>query len=159
MVDFKVVRSCSMEESLSPSSLTHHDGFFSQMSGKCLAWENSQHFTMLPLVSPPSDVWEMSAEIPYWWRISTQIWVVFLIGCAAWEIWFNQSEILSRSGSWRVISMEFLCLFLRCHLAGKLVLALPNVSCFLRLGNVKFHGSPKVQVSWSIANSKLVLFE
>ena len=67
MVDFKVVRSCSMEESLSFSSLTHHDGFFFRMSGKCLVWENSQHFAMLSLVFPPSDVWETSAEIPYWW--------------------------------------------------------------------------------------------
>ena len=43
MVDFKVVRSCSMEESLSFSSLTHHDGFFFQMSGtadilRCYHW-------------------------------------------------------------------------------------------------------------------------
>ena len=143
MVDFKVVRSCSVEESLSFSPLTHHDGFFFRMSGKCFAWENSWHFAMLSLVSLPSDVWETNAEIPYWWRISTQIWVVLLIGCATWEIWFNQSEILSRSGSWFVISMEFLCLFLRRRLAGRPVAASPNVGCFLRLGNVKFYGSPK----------------
>ena len=143
MVDFKVVRSCSVEESFSFSSLNHHDGFFSRMSGKCLAWENSQHFAMLSLVSPPSDVWETTAEIPYWRRISTQIWVVLMIGCAAWEIWFNQSEILSRSGSWCVISMKFLCSFLRRHLVGKPFVASPNVGCFLRLGNVKFYGSPK----------------
>ena len=41
---------------------------------------------------PPNDVWETSAEIPYWWRVTTQIWVVLLIGLAAWEIWFNQSR-------------------------------------------------------------------
>ena len=29
--------------------------------------------------------------------------------------------------------MEFLCPFLRCHLAGKPVVASPNVSCLLRL--------------------------
>ena len=52
-----------------------------------LAWENSQHLAMLPL---PNDVWETSAEITYWWRVTTQIWVVLLIGCTAWEIWFNQ---------------------------------------------------------------------
>ena len=38
--------------------------------------------------------WEMSKEFPYWWCVTTQIWVVLLIGCAAWEIWFNQSEAL-----------------------------------------------------------------
>ena len=42
---------------------------------------------------------ETSAEIPYWWRVTTQIWVVLLIGCVAWEIWFNQWEALPRSGS------------------------------------------------------------
>ena len=25
-------------------------------------------------------VWETSAEIPYWWRVTTQIWLVLLIG-------------------------------------------------------------------------------
>ena len=62
-----------------------------------VAWENSQHFETLPLVSPPNDVWETNAEIPYWWRVTTQIWVVPLIGRAAWKIWFNQSEALPRS--------------------------------------------------------------
>ena len=27
------------------------------------------------MVSPRNDVWESSAEIPYWWRVTTQIWV------------------------------------------------------------------------------------
>ena len=31
-------------------------------------------------ISPPNDVWERSAEIPYWWRVTTQIWVVLRIG-------------------------------------------------------------------------------
>ena len=92
-----------------------------------------KHLAMLPLVSSPNDVWEMSAEIPYWWCVTTQIWVVVLTGRAAWEIWFNQSEALPRSGSWRVISMEFLRSFLSRHLAGKPVVASPNVSCFLRV--------------------------
>ena len=37
-----------------------------------------------------------------------QIWVVLLIGRAAREICFNQSEALLISGYWHVISMEFL---------------------------------------------------
>ena len=41
-----------------------------------IARENSWHFAMPPLVSPQNDVWEMGAEIPHWWRITTQIWVV-----------------------------------------------------------------------------------
>ena len=27
------------------------------------------------MVSPRNDVWEESAEIQYWWRVTTQIWV------------------------------------------------------------------------------------
>ena len=73
-----------------------------------VAWENSRHLATPPLVSPPNDVWETSAEIPYGWHVTTQIWVLaLLIGRAAWEIWFNQSEALPRFGYWRVIRMEF----------------------------------------------------
>ena len=42
---------------------------------------------------------------------------------AAWEICFNQSEALSRSGYWHVISMEFLCSFHRRLLVRKPVVA------------------------------------
>ena len=63
-----------------------------------LAWENNRHVATLPVVSSPNDVWETSAEIPYRWRVTTQIWVVILIGRAAWEIWFKQSDALPRSG-------------------------------------------------------------
>ena len=52
---------------------------------------------------------------------------------AGWEISFNQSEALTRYGN-----MEFLRSFLRRHLAGKPVVASPNVSCFLRLGFVQY---------------------
>ena len=51
-----------------------------------IAWENSRHLATLPLVSPPNDVWETSAEIPYWWHVTSQIWVVLLIG------WINFSR-------------------------------------------------------------------
>ena len=37
-----------------------------------LAWENNRHFATPLLVSPRSDVWETSAEIPYWWRVTTR---------------------------------------------------------------------------------------
>ena len=62
-----------------------------------LAWENSWHLATPALVFPRNDVWETSAEIPYWWRVTTQIWVVLLIGRAR-EICFNQSEARPRSG-------------------------------------------------------------
>ena len=41
------------------------------------------------------DVGGMSEEIPCWWRVTVQIWVVLLIGRAAREICFNQSEGIS----------------------------------------------------------------
>ena len=40
-----------------------------------------------------TDVWETSAEILYWWRVITQIWVVLLIGRAAWEIWLASPNV------------------------------------------------------------------
>ena len=92
-----------------------------------------RHFMAPPLVPPRNDVWEISAEIPYWWRITSQIWVVFLIGRATWNICFNQSEALPRSGLWRVISMDFLRSFLRRHCVGKPMVASSNVGCFFRL--------------------------
>ena len=66
--------------------------FLSEMCISLSAQENSWHLATLPVVSPPNDVWETSTEISYWWHVTTQIWVVLLIGCDACEIWFNQSE-------------------------------------------------------------------
>ena len=51
-----------------------------------MAWENSQHFATPPLVFPRNDVWVTRAEIPYWWRVTTQI------GWATRETFLNQSE-------------------------------------------------------------------
>ena len=76
------------------------------------------------MVSPRNDVWKTGAEISYWWRITPQFWVVLLIG---------QSEALTRSRYWRVISMEFLRSFLRRHFAGRPSVVSRNVGCFLRL--------------------------
>ena len=69
------------------------------------AWENSQHFAMPPLISLWNVAWETSAEIPYWWRVTTQIrycfWLVVPLvklastnqkqypdlGSNAWSVW------------------------------------------------------------------------
>ena len=40
---------------------------------------------------------------------------------------------LPRSEQWCIISVEFLCTFLRCHITWKSVVASQNVGCFLRL--------------------------
>ena len=44
-----------------------------------MAWEHSRHFVTQSLTFPRNDVSGKIAEIPYWWRVTTQIWVVFLI--------------------------------------------------------------------------------
>ena len=53
--------------------------FYIPFFTKKVAWENRRHFATPPTVFPRNDVWETSAEIPYWWRVTTQIWVVLLI--------------------------------------------------------------------------------
>ena len=86
--------------------LQRTDTVKTRVEGPIIAWENSRHLATLPLVSPPNDVWETSAEIPYWWRVTTRIWVVLLIGGAAWKIWFNQriSALVSQSSFCRETS-------------------------------------------------------
>ena len=75
-----------------------------------LGWENSRHTATPSLVSLRSDILETRAEIPYWWRVTTEIWVVLLIvvPCVKFAS-TNQKHY------WRVISMEFLRSFLRRH--------------------------------------------
>ena len=42
-----------------------------KQSSLCIIWENCWHLDpMPPLVFPTNDVWEMTAEIPYWWRVT-----------------------------------------------------------------------------------------
>ena len=60
-----------------------------------LAWENSRLFATSPVVSGRNDVWETSAEIPYWWRVTTQVWVVLLIGWNKFSTRHDQSEALT----------------------------------------------------------------
>ena len=72
-----------------------------------VAWENTKKswpFAAPPLVSPQNATWKMSVEIPYWRRVTTQAWVVFLIGWSKFPLWHNQSEALPRSGQRHVIS-------------------------------------------------------
>ena len=107
-------------------------GLFSAEASLChkgagVTWDYSRHFTTPPLVSPRNDVWEMSAESPYWWSATNQIWVVLQIGWRKYPTRHDQSEALPRSGKWNVISMEYLPWFLRRHFAGEPVVAPWNV--------------------------------
>ena len=89
-----------------------------------LAWENSWHFVTPPLVSPQNDIWETSTEIPYWWHVTTQIWVVHLIGWRQFLANQNRYPHLGSDASsvWNSQPSSF-----------KPVVALPNVGCLLRL--------------------------
>ena len=66
---------------------------------------------------PRNGVWKTRAEIPYRWRVTTQIWVVFPIGCS------NQ-KYYPHLGCDTLLVWNF---------AGKPVVASQNVDCFLRL--------------------------
>ena len=65
-----------------------------------LAWESSRHFSTLPMmVFPRRDVWEASAELPYWWRVATQICVLLLlIGWSTFPTRHDQSKPLLDQG-------------------------------------------------------------
>ena len=42
--------------------------------------------------SPANNVWGYNAEIPYWWRVTIQIWAVLLIGWSKFPSRHDQSE-------------------------------------------------------------------
>ena len=80
----------------------------------------------LPTIFLRNNVWGTSSEIPYWWRITTQIWVVLLIG---WKFASTNEKHYPDLGSAYDISMEFLRSFLRRHFVGKPVVTSRNVGC------------------------------
>ena len=57
-----------------------------------VAWENSRHFATPRLIPPRNDVWETIARIPYWGRVTSQVWVVLLIGWSKFPSRYEQSE-------------------------------------------------------------------
>ena len=73
---------------------------------------------------------DAATGFPAKWRLRNERRNSILIGRATWEIYFNQSEALPIS------RIKFLRSFLRRHLAGKPVVALPNIGCFLRPRNI-----------------------
>ena len=108
---------------------------------KDLAWESSRHFPTPPLVSPRNWIWGTRAEIPYRWRVTSQIWV--LIGWSKFHSRIDQSEAPSRSGLWHVISMEFYGLVPQTSFCGKPAVASFNVGRvdfdFLEFGYLAFN--------------------
>ena len=87
--------------------------FLSVMVG----WENRWHFAMPPTISPQNDVWETSAEIPYWqchyedlrtasdwlcdlWNLLQPIWTTTSLDSDVSSVW-NFCPCFSDVISWR----------------------------------------------------------
>ena len=64
-----------------------------------VARENSRHITTPPLVPPRNDVWKTSAEIPYWWRVTTQIWIVHPISWSKFSRGTTNQKYFTALGS------------------------------------------------------------
>ena len=97
---------------------------------------------MPPTVSPRNDVWETSTWIPYWWRVTTQTWIVLLIGRSKFPSRHVQSEAVLGSVTRHQYGIS---VFFWRHVAGKPVVASWYVACFLKLSFTKtllFHFRP-----------------
>ena len=73
-----------------------------------MSWENSRRFPTPPLVSPRIEIWGMTAEIPYRWRVTSQIWV--LVG---WSNSFADRPIRSTLQMWVVTRHQYGILWAR----------------------------------------------
>ena len=75
------------------------------------AWQNSRHLATPPLVSPRNDVWETNAERPYYWRVTTQIWVMLLIGWSRLSANKKHSDwvVSHHYGISALVSQAFFC--------------------------------------------------
>ena len=87
-----------------------------------LRTENSWHFTAPPLVSREYNyVWETNAGTLYWWCVTTQIWVVHLIGWSkfstnqkhhsdlgsdALSVWNFCADVISGGNQWWRLKMS-----------------------------------------------------
>ena len=93
-----------------------------------ITWQTSRHLATPPVVFPPNDVWETSAEIPYWWRVTTQIWVVKpLIESTTRQICLTNQTHDPDPGSDTSSVWNF------CTRLSDVTIGVANVSCFLRL--------------------------
>ena len=94
------------------------------------SWKRILHVAIADIWRPlRNDVRETSAEIPYWWRVTTQIWLVLLIG---WNKYFPRSTTNQKHypdlGSDASSAWNFYARF-----SDVPVVASPNVGCFLTL--------------------------
>ena len=98
-----------------------------------IAWQNSRHLATPALVSTRNDVWGTSAEIPQWWRVTTQIWVVKPLIApraprATRQICQTNQTYDSDPGGDTSSVWNF------CARLSDVIIGVANVGCFLRLG-------------------------
>ena len=99
-------------------------------------WKDSRQFATSPLVSPWNDWndgWETSEEIPYWWRVTSQIREVLLIGWSKFPTRHNQLEALPRF-AWAVTRHQYgISSFTvsQTSICGEWVMASRNFGCCL----------------------------
>ena len=86
----------SYKESNITSHISHLGGCWpirNDYISKTKLWENNQHFASSPLVSPRNDVSGTSKQIPYWWRVTTQIWMHISATCTIRETYLLCSKL------------------------------------------------------------------
>ena len=76
------------------------------------------------------EVWETNAEIPYWWRVTTQVWIVLLIGWR-FALLTNQKNYPDL-GSVAPSVWNFCTCFSDINFTGKAAVVWRNVGRFLR---------------------------
>ena len=82
-----------------------------------------------------------------------------LIGRTAWEIFFNQSKALPRSGVAIRHQYGISALVSQTSFAGKPVVASRNIGCFLRLGGLKSVNINFIENSESIKNLHDMIYQ
>ena len=90
---------------------------------------------MPPVTCSWKDIRETSAEIPHWWRVTTQIWVMLLT-----RVVNLPQPIRSNTEIWVVTCHQYgiSVLVFRCQFVGKSVVALQNFGCFPGLSEPTF---------------------
>ena len=102
---------------------------------------------MPPLIPLRNDIWEMSTEIPYWWRVTNQIWVVLLIGWSKFPMRHNQSEALPRSENGKYLH----------SLSLPLRLAPPNVNYINQIQGL-FNMTTKIQDLFKTVRTMMIAY-
>ena len=78
---------CRGLHSMNTEHTCHESAGRMQFQGRMSPVSLRKQPTFRHLVSPRSDVWGTFSEIPYWWRVTMQFWVVLLIDWSRFPTW------------------------------------------------------------------------